>query len=98
MVHLGQDLARRTALQSHSPQESTADCHEKRGRYALARNITDREPQTHAVKKEEVVEISTDLPGRSHAGGDFEFVSAGNDFRQNGLLQLRSDSQLMFEY
>ena len=75
VVHVVKDLGRTSTHQGPVLYKGLGNDHEQCSRHSLSGYIGDHKCKMVLVNKEEVVEVSSDLPCRNHRGIDIELAS-----------------------
>ena len=102
-VDFAQDFRRGKLLRGHMVDQGGREHHEQGGGNALAGYVADDQAQMIVVNEEEVIQVSTDLPGGGHGGIEIELMpvrEGREDFGQvigldpGGQVQLRGNAFL----
>ena len=95
-VHRVQDLTGAAPLLRPIVDEDFCRHHKQRRRNPLVRDIRDQDGQMAVIDQEEVIEVSSHLFGRCHAGIEVEVFpvgKCGENMRQHGFLDLGCRAQ-----
>src|SRR5215203_131704 len=82
---------------SDGPEHTAGGRHHERCRHTLARCVPHNQAQATVFQLEEVIEVSSYLPGRSVARVDIPTLERGHRLGQRSLLDAPSNVQLLFD-